>query len=70
MVLSELGADEVNLPRGKYSLVVTSERFTPGEDTTGSNAAAGTGDAKKAWSTAQSREEPIMVADVVVAAAG
>ena len=48
MLLSELGAEEVDTPAEKNSLVVASVIFTPGGDTTGSNAAAGTVDAEEA----------------------
>ena len=70
VLLSELGADEVDTPAGKNSLVVVANVIlTPGGDTTGNNAAAGTVDAEEACPTVQSVEEPDMVADGVGAAA-
>ena len=69
MLLSELGADEVDTPAGKNLLVVASVIITPGGDTTGNNAAAGTIDAEEACPTVQSVEELEIVANGVVAAA-
>ena len=51
VLLCELGADEVDTPAGKSSLVVSSVIFTPGGGTTGNNAAGGTVNAEEACLT-------------------
>ena len=58
----------MDTPAGKNLLVVASVIITPGGDTTGNNAAAGTIDAEEACPTVQSVEELKIVADGVEAA--